>query len=111
MFTIHFINTHDPRRRLIMKLIRLLGHQSLITAVSPEVIDLATFLDIPTDIQESDDHIFIPENSSNLRLSSFFIRRESDVLVSTEVFSEILIDIASGMTVKAAYEKQGFTFH
>ena len=94
-----------------MKLRTLFTHQSLITPVSTEVIDLAAFLDIPTDIQETDDHIFIRKHSSDLGLSSFFVRRESDVYVSPKVFCEILLDIKAGSTVLEAYEKQGYTFN
>ena len=35
----------------------------------------------------------------------------NDVRVTPEVFSKILMDIASGMEIKTAFEKQGYTFN
>lgn len=93
-----------------MKYIRLTSHQSLITDPSDELLNLASFLEIPTDIDLEDDHIFIIDNVGALSLGSFIIRRDTDVLIANNTFSEILIDIASGMEIKTAFEKQGYTF-
>ena len=93
-----------------MELIKLDLHESLITEVSGEVADLASFLGIPHDIQSKDDHIYIKYDCLHIELTSFYIRRSNDVMVSTKVFCEILIDIKSGMTVLEAYNKQGYTF-
>lgn len=35
---------------------------------------------------------------------------ESDVEVSSKIFSEIIMDIASGMPVNTAFERQGYTY-
>ena len=110
LFTIHFISPHDPRRRLIMKLKRLALHESLVTEISGEVADLASILGIPYEIDNDHDHIYIKFDCLPLELSSFYLRRKSDVEISTKVFCEILMDIKGGLTVLEAYEKQGYTF-
>ena len=86
---------------------KLHTHESLITHISDEVYNLACLLDIPTNIRHGDDHIYI---SSALSLESFPIRRTSDVMVSTKVFCEVLMDIKGGMSVLEAFNKQGYTF-
>ena len=93
-----------------MELIELTLHESLITEISGEVADFAAFLDIPYNIHSEDDHIYIKEASLPLELTSFPLRRNSDVEVSTKVFCEILMDIKGGLTVLEAYEKQGYTY-
>ena len=93
-----------------MELTYLFSHQSLITETSDELVNFAAFLDIPADIHLADDHIFIADKVGELSLGSFFTRRESDVLISNKTYSEILMDITSGMTVLEAYNKHGYTF-
>ena len=93
-----------------MELIYLFSHQSLITKTSDELLNLAAFLEIPADIDLEDDHIYILDKVGALSLGSFFMRRESDVLIPNKTYSEILIDITSGMTVLEAYNKHGYTF-
>ena len=93
-----------------MELTHLFSHQSLITEISDELLNLASFLEIPADINLEDDHIFIVDKVGALSLGSFIIRRDSDVLITNETFSEILLDIKAGMTVLEAYNKQGYTF-
>ena len=93
-----------------MELTQLFTHQSLITETSDELINLAAFLEIPADIDLEDDHIYIVDKVGALSLGSFFMRRDSDILIPNTTYSEILIDIASGMTVLEAYNKHGYTF-
>ena len=93
-----------------MELIKLALHESLVTEVSGEVVDFAAFLEIPYDIQSEDDHTYIKEASLPVELTSFSLRRNSDVMVSSKVFCEILMDIIGGLTVLEAYNKQGYTF-
>ena len=93
-----------------MGLIHLPSHQSLITETSDELVNLASFLEIPADINLENDHIFIIDKVGALSLCSFHVRRESDVLISNKTYSELLIDITSGMTVLEAYNKHGYTF-
>ena len=93
-----------------MELTHLFSHQSLITETSDELLYLASFLEIPADIDLEDDHIYIVDKVGALSLGSFFMRRDSDILIPNETYSEILIDITSGMTILEAYNKHGYTF-
>lgn len=93
-----------------MELIHLLTCQSLITEISDELVTFAEFLDIPADINMQDDHVFISGNEEEFSLASFDYRRDSDVLIPTEVFCELLMDIKAGMPILEAYIKQGYTF-
>ena len=93
-----------------MEIIELDLHESLVTEISVEVTDLAAFLDIPYNIKIEDDHIYIKDASLPVELTSFYLRRDSDVMVSTKVFCEILMDIKGGLTVLEAYNKQGYTY-
>ena len=93
-----------------MGLIRLTSHQSLITEPSDELLNLASFLEIPVDVDLEDDHIFIIDKVGALSLGSFRVRRESDVLISNKTYSELLMDITAGMTILEAYNKHGYTF-
>ncbi|MEG0486300.1 MAG: hypothetical protein RR575_00045 [Acinetobacter sp.] len=94
-----------------MELIHLFTYQSLIAEISDELATFAAFLDIPTNIDREDDHIYIKDFNSAVSLNTFDNRRNSDVMVSPEVFCEILIDIKSGMSIREAYNKQGYTFN
>ena len=78
-----------------MKYIHLTSHQSMITETSDELVNLAAFLEIAADIDLEDDHILIIDKVGALSLSSFFLRRDTDVLIPNKTYSEILIDIAS----------------
>jgi hypothetical protein len=93
-----------------MRLKKLFSHEYLITEVSTEVCDLACFLDIPFNIDDPADHFYIKEPDTDLCIKSFEYRRDSDVLVSSKIFCEILMDIKSGMSVIEAYNKQGYTY-
>ena len=93
-----------------MELIQLSSHEALVTEISGEVADLASILDIPHKIHNDRDHIYIKYDCLPLELTSSYVRRSSDVEVSTKVFCEILMDIKGGLTVLEAYEKQGYTF-
>ena len=93
-----------------MELTHLFSHQSLITETSDDLINLASFLEIPADIDLEDDHIFIGDKVGALSLGSFPTRRDNDILISNKTYSELLIDITSGMTVLEAYNKHGYTF-
>ena len=93
-----------------MKYIHLFSHQSLITEPSDELLNLASFLEIPADIDLEDDHVFIVDKVGALYIGSFSVRRESDVVISNNAFSDLLIDITSGMTILEAYNKHGYTF-
>ena len=93
-----------------MELTPLFSHQYLITEISDELLSLASFLEIPADIDLEDDHIFIVDKVGALSLGSFPLRRDTDVVISNKAFSDLLIDITSGMTILEAYNKHGYTF-
>ena len=93
-----------------MELTYLFSHRSLITETSDELLNLALFLEIPADISLEDDHIFIMYEVGALSLVSFHVRRDTDVLIPNQTYSELIIDITSGMTVLEAYNKHGYTF-
>ena len=93
-----------------MELIRLVSHQALITEISDEILDLANILGIPFEVEREDDHIYIVDKTGDPSLGSFIIRRDTDVLIANETFSEVLLDIKAGMTVLEAFNKQGYTF-
>lgn len=96
-----------------MDLIKLLTPEHLIVDVDSSITHLAELLGLAVDIDTSDSHLYIDTTAQRTfkELTSFGFTASQDKRVSTEVFSEILIDIASGMTVRAAYEKHGFTFY
>lgn len=94
-----------------MELTKLASRESLVTEVSGEVTDFAAFLDIPYNIHSEDDHIYIKKDYLLVELASFHFRRDSDVMVSPQVFCEILMDIKSGLTLLEAFNKQGYTFN
>lgn len=93
-----------------MELKHLRAYQSLITEISDELVTFAAFLDIPTEINIQEDHLFILDNLGVLYLCSYHFRQDSDVLIPTEVFCEVLMDIKAGMSILEAYIKQGYTF-
>ena len=94
-----------------MELIHLLTCQSLITEISDELVTFAEFLDIPTNIDRDGDHLYIKDFTSEVSLNTFDNRYASDVMVSTKVFCEILMDIKAGIPILEAYNKQGYTFN
>ena len=89
---------------------KLHSHEALIIHISDDVYNLACLLDIPTRITHIDDHSYIREFNSVLSIEGFPIRRARDVMVGSEVFCEILMDIKGGMSALEAFNKQGYTF-
>ena len=90
---------------------KLHTYEALVTHVSDEVYNLAYLLGIPIDVTHTDDHIYINHSKSILSIKSFPLRRANDVMVSSEVFCEILMDIKGDMSVLEAFNKQGYTFN
>ena len=85
----------------------------LITDVDPVIINLCEQLGIKTHwIILERDHMFIAQaqNLKRLFLTTSSKRTPQDVYTTPDVFLNILLDIASGMPAKLAYEKQGYTF-
>ena len=86
---------------------------SLITDVDPVIINLCEQLGIEAHrIILGHDHMFIAlADSPEMFLTTASIRAQEDVYITPDMFLNILLDIASGMPAKLAYEKQGYTFN
>ena len=85
----------------------------LITDVDPVIINLCQQLNIKIFcINLEHDHMFIAQaqNLERLFLTTASRRTNRDVYTTPEIFLEILLDITSGIPIKLAYEKQGYTF-
>ena len=93
-----------------MKMINVYRCNRVITPRNQQIIDLAALLSIGTDYLPSDgqyiylDLLFTP--SVQVVISSQLAVYENDVVISSEVFTEILIDVASGIPVNDAMLKQ-----
>ena len=98
-----------------MKLRRLLAPSYLTVDPDSSIVDLAYLLglDVDVDVDLSHDHFHIHADTKHKfqELTSYKFPTLKDVRVTPEVFSKILIDIASGMEIKTAFEKQGYTFY
>ena len=96
-----------------MKLHKLLAPSYLTVDPDSSIVDLAYLLGLDVDVDLSHDHFHIHVNThhSFQALTSYMSPTLQDVRVTPEVFSKILIDIASGMELKTAFEKQGYTFY
>ena len=96
-----------------MKLHRLLAPSYLTVDPDSSIVDLAYLLGLDVDVDINHDHFHILANTKHEfhALTSYMSPTRRDVRVSPEVFSKILIDIASGMEIKAAFEKQGYTVY
>ena len=96
-----------------MKLQHLLAPSYLTVDPDKYIIDLAYLLGLDVDVDLSHDHFHIHANTKHKfqALTSYKYPTHNDVRVTPEVFSKILIDIASGMEIKTAFEKQGYTFY
>ena len=85
----------------------------LITDVDPVIINLCEQLGIKTFwIDFEHDHMFIAkaQDLERLFLTTGSKRTPQDVYTAPDIFLNILLDIASGMPAKLAYEKQGYTY-
>ena len=84
----------------------------LITDIDSVIINLCHQLDIKTrwiDIEH--DHMYLAlADSPEMFLTTASMRSREDVYTTPDVFLNILLDIASGMSTKLAYEKQGYTY-
>ena len=85
----------------------------LITDVDPVIINLCEQLGIEMHWNSLvHDHMFIAQASKPelLFLTTAPKRTPQDVYTTPDVFLNILLDIASGMSVITAFEKQGYTY-
>ena len=97
-----------------MNLITLASPGYLTTPMDSSILTLAHLLNIelgkPFNTNFPYLFLVIDRETQSLIQISYDYSRESDVEVSSKVFSEIIMDIASGMSVKTAFEKQGYTY-
>ena len=95
-----------------MKLRNIIAPSYLTVDPDSSIVDLAYLLGLDVDVDLSHDHFHIHANTKHKfrELTSYMSPTLRDVRVTPKVFSKILIDIASGMEIKTAFEKQGYTF-
>ena len=82
----------------------------VVTPRNQEILDLAAMLSIGIEYIDSDgQYIYLellPTPSVQMAIGSQLDVHENDVVISSEVFTEILIDVASGIPVNDAMLKQ-----
>ena len=93
-----------------MEIIKVHHCNQAVTPRNQQILDLATLLSIGTDYLPSDgQYIYLDLLSTpsvQMVISSQLAVYENDVVISSEVFTEILIDVASGIPVNDAMLKQ-----
>ena len=84
----------------------------LITDIDSVIINLCKQLEIAERwINMEHDHMYLAlADSPEIFLTSASMRLKEDVYITPDIFLNIILDIASGMPTKLAYEKQGYTF-
>ena len=84
----------------------------LITDIDPVIINLCEQLEINSrwiDIEH--DHMYLAlADSPEMFLTTASLRLKGDVYTTPDVFLNILLDIASGMSAITAFERQGYTY-
>lgn len=93
-----------------MKMDKVLRCNQVVTPRNQEILDLAAMLSIGIEYIDSEgQYIYLDLLSTpsvQMVISSQLDVHENDVVISSEVFTEILIDVASGILVKDAMLKQ-----
>ena len=93
-----------------MKMIKVNRCNQVITPRNQQILDLAAMLSIGIEYIDSDgQYIYLeilPTHSVQMAIGSQLDVHENDVVISSEVFTEILIDVASGILVNDAMLKQ-----
>ena len=97
-----------------MNLITLTSPGYLTTPMDSSILTLAHLLNVELDthFNTNDPYIFLMINQkteSLVEIASAY-STDADVEVSSKTFSEIIMDIASGMSVITAFERQGYTY-
>ena len=92
-----------------MEMIKVHRCNQVITPRNQHILDLAAMLSIGIEYIDSDDqYIYLqcrPTPSVYMAICSQLDVHASDVVISSEVFTEILIDVASGIPVNDAMLK------
>ena len=93
-----------------MKMIKVNYCNQVVTPRNQQILDLAAMLSIGIGYIDSDgQYIYLdilPTPSVQMAISSQLYVHENDVVISSEIFTEILIDVASGIPVNDAMLKQ-----
>ena len=84
----------------------------LVADIDNRILDLIYILNLRMDVKPHHDHLYLSTDRQGglEKVSSYGSKTANDVRIPVEVFSEILLDIASGMKVKQAFERQGYTY-
>ena len=92
-----------------MEMIKVRRCNQVVTPRNQQILDLAAMLSIGIEYIDSDGQYIYLELLSTApvetAISSQLDVHENDVVISSEVFTEILIDVASGILVKDAMLK------
>ena len=92
-----------------MKMIKVRRCNRVITPRNQQILDLAALLSIDIEyIDSADQYIYLESlltSSIQIAISSQLDVHASDVAISSGVFTEILIDVASGILIKDALLK------
>lgn len=93
-----------------MQMLKVHRCNQVITPLSQQLLDLAGLLSIGTDcLHPKGQYVyldFLHTPSVQIAISSQIGVVENDVVISSEVFTELLIDVASGIPVNDAMLKQ-----
>lgn len=93
-----------------MQMLKVHRCNQVVTPLSQQLLDLAGLLSIGTDCLLSKGQYmyldFLPTPYVQIAISSQLDIAENDVVISSEVFTEILIAVASGIPVNDAMLKQ-----
>ena len=92
-----------------MKMIKVHRCNQVVTPRNQHILDLAALLSIGIEyLCSAGQYVyldFLSTSSSQMAISSQLDIHENDVVISSEVFTEILIDVASGILIKDAMLK------
>ena len=92
-----------------MEMIKVHRCNQVITPRNQHILDLAVMLSIGTECLYSDDQYiyldFLSAPSVHMAISSQLDVHASDVVIPEEIFTEILIDVASGILINDAMIK------
>ena len=93
-----------------MQMLKVHHCNKVITPLSQQLLDLAGLLSIDTDYLHPKGQYmyldFLHAHSVQVVINTQLYVPESDVVISSEIFTEILIDVASGIPVNDAMLKQ-----
>lgn len=92
-----------------MKMIKVRCCNEVITPRNQHILDLAAMLSIDIEyLYSNNQYIYLDFSTSSVQtaISSQLYIHENAVVISSEIFTEILIDVASGIPVNDAMLKQ-----